>query len=192
MARRQAVHRQGRRSSRTKFYLEEVHPRSRPIFQRVESVRRQTTYTVVFKLKEPFSAVHPAVRCRSRRRSCRSTSTKAPISARTRRTAARSAPGRSSSRSGSAEQHIHLVRNDEYWQEGKPYLDDIYYRVIPDGASARAGARNRARRMLAIPEDIEPFDVPRLKALPHLDMTTKGWEYVAPMSWIDLNLRRRR
>ena len=32
-------------------------------------------------------------------------------------------------------------------------------------------------------------EVPRLKALPHLEMTTKGYEYLAQIVWLDFNLR---
>ena len=35
--------------------------------------------------------------------------------------------------------HIMLVRNDEYWDKPKPYLDALIFRIIPDG-SARAVA----------------------------------------------------
>jgi hypothetical protein len=28
-----------------------------------------------------------------------------------------------------------VIRNDDYWKPGKPYLDEIYYRVIADAAS---------------------------------------------------------
>ena len=37
--------------------------------------------------------------------------------------------------------------------------------------------------------DIEYFDVPRLKDLPQLDFFTKGNEAISPISWMDINLR---
>jgi peptide/nickel transport system substrate-binding protein len=43
---------------------------------------------------------------------------------------------------------------------------------------------------LAAFADIETFEVPRLKALPHLELTTKGYEYLAQIVWIDFNLRQ--
>ena len=30
---------------------------------------------------------------------------------------------------------IHLVRNEDYHEDGLPYLDELYYHVIPDGAA---------------------------------------------------------
>ena len=42
---------------------------------------------------------------------------------------------------------------------------------------------------LTTASDIEPFDVPRFQAQPNLDMTIKGWEYFAPLMWLELNHR---
>jgi peptide/nickel transport system substrate-binding protein len=84
--------------------------------------------------------------------------------------------------------YIHLVRNDAYWKPGQPYLDDIYYRVIPDSAS-RALALETGQVQLTQANDLEPFDVPRFAAMPNLTLETKGWEMYSPVSWIDLNLR---
>src|SRR5690606_32580796 len=38
--------------------------------------------------------------------------------------------------------------------------------------------------------DLETFDVKRIAALPHLEMTTKGYEFFSPVLWIELNNRR--
>ena len=37
---------------------------------------------------------------------------------------------------------IDLARNDDYWKTGQPYLDDIFFRLLPD-ASPRALALER-------------------------------------------------
>ena len=50
----------------------------------------------------------------------------------------RSAPGRSSSSSGSAGQFIRLDRNPDYWKQGRPYLDRIVARFIADGGTRTA------------------------------------------------------
>ena len=51
----------------------------------------------------------------------------------------RSAPARSSSSSSSATKSIKLVRNPDYWKKGRPYLDAIECKIVP----------NRSTRMLA-------------------------------------------
>src|SRR5690606_35275543 len=86
-------------------------------------------------------------------------------------------------------EYIHLVRNDDYWLDGRPYLDEIYYRFVPDSAS-RALALETGQAHLATQNDIELVDVARLQAMPHLEVTTKGWEWGAPISWLEMNIRR--
>jgi peptide/nickel transport system substrate-binding protein len=84
--------------------------------------------------------------------------------------------------------HIHLVRNDDFWKPDRPYLDEIYDRVIPDAAS-RALALETGQVDLAQGSVIEAFDVPRLEAMPQLEMFTRGYETVAPVSWLEINHR---
>jgi len=87
-------------------------------------------------------------------------------------------------------EYIHLVRNDNYWQEGKPFLNEIFYRFVPDSAS-RAVALETGQAQLATQNDIELVDVARLQKLPNLKVTTKGWEWGAPIAWMEMNLRRK-
>src|SRR5699024_536734 len=84
--------------------------------------------------------------------------------------------------------YIHLVRNDNYHVEGQPYLDEIYWHVIPDAAS-RAVAYENGEIDVLPGGSIENFDVPRLAELDNTCMTTKGWEYFAPLAWMWLNNR---
>src|SRR5690606_15398236 len=44
---------------------------------------------------------------------------------------------------------------------------------------------------LATQNDIELVDLARLEAMPHLAITTKGWEWGAPISWLEMNIRRK-
>ena len=172
--------------SLTKF-IPEVHPRSRPTFARAE-VTAPDDYTVVLKLKEPYG---PLIRSFD--------AIGAPIVAKhiydgspirenpANRTPVGTGPFKFSEwRAG---EYIHLVRNDDYWLEGRPYLDEIYYRFIPDSAS-RALALETEQVQLTTQNDIELVDIARLKAMPHLEVTTKGWEWGAPISWLEMNLRR--
>ncbi len=84
--------------------------------------------------------------------------------------------------------HIHLVKHEGYYRAGEPHIDEIIYRVIPD-AAARSVALEQGTVKLTQWSDIEQYDVARLTKLPHLDMTTKGYEYFAPHLWLELNNR---
>ncbi|MBN8944392.1 MAG: ABC transporter substrate-binding protein [Rhizobiales bacterium] len=83
---------------------------------------------------------------------------------------------------------IRLVKFDKYWQPGKPSLDEIVYRIIPD-SNLRGVALQSGQVQMAAFNDIEAFDVPRFRGLPNLEVAINGWELFAPLSWIDINNR---
>jgi peptide/nickel transport system substrate-binding protein len=168
-------------------FIPEVHARSRPTFQRAE-VAALDDLTVQLTLEEPyapflrtFDAIGaPIVPAHIYRGTDFRTNpaNQAPIGT-----------GPFKFEEWRTGEYIHLVRNDDYWQEGKPYLDEIYYRFIPDSAS-RALALETGQIQLATQSDIELVDVARLDALPHLDVTTRGWEWGSPIAWMEVNIRR--
>lgn len=169
-------------------FIPEVHARSRPTFARAE-VTAPDDHTVVLTLKEPYG---PMIRSFD--------AIGAPMvpahvykGTNIRENPANRAPigtGPFKFQEWASGEYIHLVRNDDYWQEGRPYLDEIYYRFIPDSAS-RALALETEQIQLATQNDIELVDLARLDAMPHLEITTKGWEWGAPISWLEMNVRRK-
>jgi peptide/nickel transport system substrate-binding protein len=84
--------------------------------------------------------------------------------------------------------HIKLERNPNYWKEGKPYLDEILFRVIPDSAS-RAVAFENGSIDVVHGDDIDSVDIKRLSARPNVVATTKGWEMYSPIGLLVLNQR---
>lgn len=85
-------------------------------------------------------------------------------------------------------QSIELVRNDDYWQKGLPYLDGISFLVIPDSTS-RLRAMQTGAADVASFSDIDFSQLAQLKANPNLQLTTKGYEMPAPLCWLGLNHR---
>ena len=83
---------------------------------------------------------------------------------------------------------IRLKRYEKYWKKDQPYLDEIIFRIVPDSQS-RAIALETGQVQMSESGDIEPFDVPRFEQQPNLNYTTKGWEYFAPLMWLELNHR---
>jgi peptide/nickel transport system substrate-binding protein len=169
-------------------FLTEMHPRSRPVFQRT-SVSKVDDHAVRFTLQEPFAPlmrnfdpigapILPAHIYRGTKFSDNPANAH-PIGT-----------GPFKFKEWRRGEFIHLVRNDDYWQPGRPYLDEIYYRLLPDSA-ARALAIESGQVDLATQNDIELIDVNRLKALPHLATTTKGWEWGSPICWLEFNVRRK-
>ncbi|MFC4277994.1 ABC transporter substrate-binding protein [Achromobacter aloeverae] len=85
-------------------------------------------------------------------------------------------------------QYIELERNPDYWDKGKPYLDKIVFRVIPDPAS-RAVALETGDVQYA-PFDAVPYaDVSRLRALPGLVVKTDGYAWQSAYVFLEFNLR---
>src|SRR5690606_2818848 len=72
-------------------------------------------------------------------------------------------------------EYIKLERNPNYWKEGKPYLDELIFNIIPDSAS-RAVAFEQGTVNVLRGGDIDNVDVKRLSSLPDVEYTTKGWE----------------
>lgn len=169
--------------------LREVHPRARGVFERCESITAPDDHTVVFKLKTRFGPFLLAFETSS-----------APIAPRHiyegtdyRKNPANDTPigtGPFKLKEWRRGSHIHLVANEDYYRKGEPVLTEIFYRVIPDGAS-RSVAMESGQAQLSQFADIEPFDVPRLAAMPKLKLTTKGYEFFSPVLWYEMNLRRK-
>jgi peptide/nickel transport system substrate-binding protein len=85
--------------------------------------------------------------------------------------------------------YIKLAKNPNYWKKGKPYLDELVFYVIPDSAS-RAVAFEKGDVQVLRGGDIDNVDVKRLRALPNVEYTTKGWEMFSPMASTLLNQRK--
>jgi peptide/nickel transport system substrate-binding protein len=83
---------------------------------------------------------------------------------------------------------IRLHKFADYWKPGQPYLDEIIYRIAPDSQS-RELALQTGQVMFTQANDIEPFDVPRLREQPNLVVETRGWEMFSPLMWIEVNHR---
>lgn len=83
---------------------------------------------------------------------------------------------------------IRMDRFDGYFKQGQPYLDSIIWRIVPDSQSRQVALETGAVQ-LTTSGDIEPFAVPALRQRPNLEIRTDGWEYFAPLSWIEVNHR---
>ena len=69
-----------------------------------------------------------------------------------------------------------LERNPNYWDAGKPYLDRVIVRFIPDLA-ARSAAFETGELDLGAGPPVALSDVQRIEALPNIGHETRGYEY---------------
>lgn len=169
-------------------FLRKVHPRARVIINKyVETITAPDANNVVIKLKEPFApfittfvvdnmpmvpkhiyegtdyATNPA--------------NQTPIGT-----------GPFKFKEWKKGSYVTLVRNEAYWKPGQPYLDEIVFRVVPDAAS-RAVAFEKGDVQVLRGGDVDNVEVKRLKTLPNVEMTTKGWEMYSPLSFMVMNER---
>ncbi len=172
----------------TTEFLKETHARWRAMYERCSSIKALDDHTVEFTLKEPFGAFIYAF-----------SASGCPMMPKhvyagkgdVRQNPANDTPIGTGPFKLAEWQHgsfIHLVRHDNYWVPGKPYLDDIFYYIIPDGAQ-RVAALESGRVDMAQYQDIEFFELPRLRKLPQLTISTKGSEALSPVAMLDVNLR---
>ena len=183
-------------SEDVKFSVEKVitpyHSRGKTYFGEVAAIETPDASTVIFKLNQPVPYFLRAFQ-----------PTEAPIMPRHGFTDEEVAQGKIRTakimqapigtgpfklkewRKGS---HIILERNPNYWKPGRPYLDQVILRVLPDG-SARAIAVEKGEVDLAPMSALPPAETQRLGKLPTLVASQEGSEGLGPIMWLEINNR---
>ncbi|MGB3418349.1 MAG: ABC transporter substrate-binding protein [Mesorhizobium sp.] len=87
-------------------------------------------------------------------------------------------------------EYYRLARNDAYWGEGEPYLDEIVYQVLPDRAAA-ASALEADEIQLAAFSAVPLADLDRMAKIPGLKVVTKGYEALTYQLVVEINHRRK-
>jgi peptide/nickel transport system substrate-binding protein len=87
-------------------------------------------------------------------------------------------------------QYMRFDRNPDYRKKGRPYLDRIVARFIADGGTRAATLETQEVHIGGF-NAILPLDVKRLQALPHIAVTTKGYEMQSPIVELDFNTQKK-
>ncbi|ACB96149.1 ABC transporter substrate-binding protein [Beijerinckia indica] len=85
--------------------------------------------------------------------------------------------------------HVIYERNPDYWDEGKPYIDRLIVRIIPDSA-ARVTALETGEVHITASTSVPMSDADRLKTSPELAFESNGYQYMNSISRIEFNLDR--
>ncbi len=169
-------------------FLRETHPRFRVSLNYVDTITAPDPNTVVFQLKEPFgpflgvfeAGTMPVVPKHIYEGTDYKTNpmNNTPIGT-----------GPFKFKEWEKGSYIHLVKNENFYIEGQPYVDEIYWQIIPDAAS-RAVAFETGKIDVLPGGTVENFDVQRLTEMESVCSTGKGWEFFAPHSFLWLNTRQ--
>ena len=85
-------------------------------------------------------------------------------------------------------EYYRLTRNDAYWGEGLPKLDEIIFRVLPDRAAA-ASALEAGEIQLAAFSQVPLVDLERIASVPGLKVVTEGYEALTYQLVVEINHR---
>lgn len=84
---------------------------------------------------------------------------------------------------------IKLVANKDYRHAGQPYLDELYFVIIPD-SQGRAVAFEKGDIDVVSSSNLELFDVDRLATLKGVKRESRGWEFFSPHAFMWVNNER--
>jgi peptide/nickel transport system substrate-binding protein len=166
--------------------LKSVHPRGRSTFANVTSVATPDVHTAVIELSKPAPYLLKALSAGespivpkhlyAQGDPLSNPHNNAPIG---------TGPFRFKSWTRGA--NIVYERNPDYWDAGKPYIDSLVFKVIPD-AAARSAAFETGALDLGGENPVPLTDLPRLTQLPQLAVETRGYRFLEPLAEIDFNL----
>lgn len=168
--------------------LKPLHPRGSVVFADLEAVETPDDLTAVFKLTEPAPYMMSAL-----------SALDAPI------VSSKLFEGTDPASNDTANapvgtgpfkfvewergQYIRMDRNPDYWAEGKPHLDTLVARFIPD-AGTRTAALETGEVHYAGSNTVNAADVARLSDNPDLDVTEQGYAMSSIVSQIEFNTQR--
>ena len=178
-------------SADVKFSLEKVwkvlHPRGRTIFGNVTEVETPDDFTAVVKLEKPSPSMMLSLSGYESQVVPKHIYDGTDFNTNP-RLSAPIGTGPFMFKEWRKGEFIRLERNPNYWDKGKPYLDAIIVRIMPD-AGATATAFETGELDIGFFNPVPLGDVKRLSALPTLAVETKGYGYFGAQYLLEMNLR---
>jgi len=84
-----------------------------------------------------------------------------------------------------------MERFDGYLRPGRPYFDRIIGVQIQDPTAVETAFRNSDVHMAGFNGGLRLSNILKLKQLPHLQVTTTGYEAIGAFAYIEMNLRKK-
>ncbi|MDR1546207.1 MAG: ABC transporter substrate-binding protein [Deltaproteobacteria bacterium] len=85
-------------------------------------------------------------------------------------------------------EHYVLEKFDQFFIPGRPLLDKIVVRVLPDGNSLILSLENGEIDGIPLLDDVRA--VQRLEKNPDVQVTAKGFEGIGPLNWLAFNTKK--
>ncbi|MDM0057668.1 ABC transporter substrate-binding protein [Variovorax fucosicus] len=179
-------------SADVKFTFEEVwlkvHPRARSTFAAVESIETPDPLTVVLKLRNPSGVILSALNSAESQILPKHLYEGTDI-VRNPWNAKPVGTGPFRFKEWVRGDRIVLERNPDYWDAGKPYLDQVVYRTIPD-ATARYAAFETGAVQYGVLSPISINDLERAQKNKNLQVEFRGYEWLASSNVLEFNVRK--
>ncbi len=83
------------------------------------------------------------------------------------------------------DEHIILERYEDFFIEGRPYVDKIVMRILKDGSARTIALENGEVHLSAFEQNAR--DLNRLKKKEHLLVTPDGYAAIGPIAWLAFN-----
>ena len=84
---------------------------------------------------------------------------------------------------------IVLERNEDYFIQGRPYLDKLIFRLESDPSAQMIEMERQEAHLL--PLLVNPDYIDRLNGKKYLDVTPRGYEGIGAINWLAFNLLRK-
>ena len=88
-----------------------------------------------------------------------------------------------------ADEYLVLERYKGYFIPGRPYLDKLIFRIIPDMASRTMAMENKEADLY--PEIPNVANILRMQEKPYLEATPEGYSLIGPITWLEFNTRKK-
>ncbi len=86
------------------------------------------------------------------------------------------------------DQHIILERNENFFMEGRPYLDKIIMRIIKDPSARTIAIQNGDLHLAAFEQSAQ--NINRIKKAKGVNATPDGYAAIGPIAWLAFNTKR--
>jgi peptide/nickel transport system substrate-binding protein len=166
--------------------IREVHPRARSTFAQLDRVETPDALTAILKLNRPVPYMIRAL--------CAAETPIVPKHIYEGTDPASNANVRAPIGTGPFKfkewvrgSHVVYLRNEAYWDQPRPYLDQLIIKFVPDAAASAVALETQSAD--ATYRTLVPLnDVERLKKVPHLRFTQDGYAYSNNVIPITFNL----